>query len=244
VSAFTLIVTPISSNARSNSSFADRPPFLETLWEIVVCPTSRFRVKVTLFPDALASSVYVAPATAPETSTETIVTSSLSPGNLAPVLMWLESLTVTARVPSNSFFPLNVVLWLRLSISYRSCWSSWLTAARSSEERVSLAACRASSRIRWSMECTSLRAPSAVWIMEMPSWALRMACARPRTWARSFSLMASPAASSAARLIRKPLESLSRDLLNALSVATRFRWALSAAMFWLILSPIFRSSLN
>jgi len=44
--------------------------------------------------------------------------------------------------------------------------------------------------------------PSAVWISEMPSWALRMPWLMPLIWAFSFSLMARPAASSAALLIR------------------------------------------
>jgi hypothetical protein len=43
----------------------------------------------------------------------------------------------------------------------------------------------------------------------MPSWAFRWAWFRPVTWACSFWLMARPAASSAARVMRRPLDSFS-----------------------------------
>ena len=81
----------------------------------------------------------------------------------------------------------------------------------------------ARSRMRWRMEVTSLRAPSAVWATEMPSWALRVATLRPPIWLRSDSLLTRPAASSAARLIRKPDDSFSSDLPRLPSVTERFR---------------------
>ena len=72
---------------------------------------------------------------------------------------------------------------------------------------VALADCTASSRIRCSMSPILLRAPSAVCDSEMPSFALRAATVRPRTWAFMRSEMARPAASSFALLTRRPEES-------------------------------------
>ena len=84
--------------------------------------------------------------------------------------------------------------------------ASWLTsaviAALSDVDSVPFLYCTASSRTRCSIEWTSFSEPSAVWTSETPSCALRWAWARPRIWPRSFSLMARPAASSAARLMR------------------------------------------
>ena len=66
--------------------------------------------------------------------------------------------------------------------------------------------------MRCRMEWTSVSAPSAVCATEMPSWALRTATLRPPTCERRPSEIARPAASSAARLMRKPLDSFSSDL--------------------------------
>ena len=49
-----------------------------------------------------------------------------------------------------------------------------------------------------------LMAPSAVWNIEIPSFALRIATLEPRTWAFMRSAIASPAASSFAELTRRP----------------------------------------
>ena len=57
---------------------------------------------------------------------------------------------------------------------------------------------------RCSMECTSVRAPSAVCTADTPSWALVDARSRPRICFLIFSEMVNPAASSAARLILYP----------------------------------------
>ena len=72
--------------------------------------------------------------------------------------------------------------------------------------------------MRWRMLCVEDRAPSAVCSMETPSSALRTAMFMPLIWARIFSLMASPAASSAALLIRRPVESFWMDFWSALLV--------------------------
>src|SRR3954447_4811758 len=71
----------------------------------------------------------------------------------------------------------------------------------------------------------------------MPSWVLRAATLRPPICERRPSEMASPAASSAARLIRKPEDSFSSDLLICPSVTDRLRYALSAAMLLLTRRP-------
>src|SRR5690606_31863725 len=84
------------------------------------------------------------------------------------------------------------------------------------------------------MAWTSFSAPSAVWIRLMPSWALRWACCRPRIWPRIFSEMARPAASSAARLIRRPDDSRSTDLPKAPALRLRLRQAFHAIMLWLM----------
>ena len=118
---------------------------------------------------------------------------------------------------------MNVVAPAIRLISARRAVISVLTDAASVELRVLFAASTASSRMRWSMEWTSVSAPSAVWTIETPSWAFRWAWLRPVTWAFSFSLMARPAASSAARLIRRPLDSFSTLLANVAAVALRFR---------------------
>src|SRR3954447_22339984 len=81
---------------------------------------------------------------------------------------------------------------------------------------------------------TVLRAPSAVWTSETPSWMLRWFCARPRIWPRIFSEMARPAASSAARLIRYPLDRRSIDCDTDSETWVRFRCALNAStLFWM-----------
>src|SRR5688500_17891596 len=72
----------------------------------------------------------------------------------------------------------------------------------------------------------------------MASCALRTATLRPPTWARRPSEMLRPAASSAARLMRKPEDSFSSDLAMAPSVTERFRYAFMAAMFWLMRIPM------
>ena len=88
--------------------------------------------------------------------------------------------------------------------------------------------------MRCRIECISVSAPSAVCTTLTPSWALRTATLRPPTCERRPSEIARPAASSAARLIRKPLDSFSSDLAIWPSVTDRLRYAFIAAMFWLI----------
>src|SRR5512132_2391839 len=93
------------------------------------------------------------------------------------------------------------------------------------------------SRMRCRMLCVSVSAPAAVCTTEMPSWVLRTATVSPPICERRPSEIASPAASSAARLMRKPEESFSSDLLIWPSVTDRLRYALSAAMLLLTRRP-------
>ena len=80
--------------------------------------------------------------------------------------------------------------------------------------------------------------------MEIPSWAFRMARERPRVCRRSFSLIARPAASSAALLMRSPELSFSMDFSRREEVPANVLCALSDRMFWLIRRDMLDSSLN
>ena len=130
--------------------------------------------------------------------------------------------------PLSSFLVLNSVLFAIRSTSFLSEVISEAMAPRSVLVRVSFEPWTASSRIRWRIEWVSFSPPSAVWIIEMPSWALRIAWLRPLVWPRSFSLIERPAASSPARLMRRPLDSRSMLFDSELPTEFRLRWALIA----------------
>src|SRR2546423_8033728 len=123
---------------------------------------------------------------------------------------------------SSDVEPYLVLLAMR-SISDRAEVTSASAAARDSVSCVPLADCTARSRTRCKSDVVSFRAPSAVCSMLMPSCAFCMATLKPPTWERSFSLIDRPAASSAARLMRKPEESFSRLLDMVLLVLLRWR---------------------
>ena len=112
---------------------------------------------------------------------------------------------------------LNVVL---LAIRPSSLFSESTSDCRSAFALVSrtplLPDWTVRSRMRWRMDCVSVSAPSAVWTTDVPSWALRTATVRPPICDFRPSLMARPAASSAARLMRKPDDSFSSELPTAL----------------------------
>jgi len=110
--------------------------------------------------------------------------------------------SVVLKLPLSRFLLLYWVLVAMRSISEVSEVSSDAMAPRSVLVRVSFDPWTESSRMRCRIEVVSFRPPSAVWIIEMPSCALRAAWFRPRTCEVSLSLMARPAASSAAELIR------------------------------------------
>ncbi len=68
----------------------------------------------------------------------------------------------------------------------------------------------------------------------MPSLALRMATSRPRIWVVKRSLMARPAASSFALLMRRPDERRWMVVASELPLVLRLRWALSDIVLVLI----------
>src|SRR4051794_4569937 len=143
------------------------------------------------------------------------------------------------KVPSSSFLPLNVVvLAIRSSSALSWVISDWMFSLASLFRPPELEACTDRSRIRCRMLCVSVSAPSAVCTTEMPSWVLRTATFRPPICERRPSEMARPAASSAARLMRKPEESFSSDFCICPSVTERLRYALSAEMLLLTRRPI------
>src|SRR3954468_6048585 len=125
-----------------------------------------------------------------------IMATEITSPSLAPT--WND----TVEVLLSRQMPLNCVVVPMRSISE----ANWATSDWMADWLVALSVpflnWTASSRTRCSIECTVWRAPSAVWTSETPSWMLRWFWARPRIWARIFSEMARPAASSAARLIR------------------------------------------
>ena len=87
-----------------------------------------------------------------------------------------------------------------------------------------------SSFIRSSIFWIVLVAPSAICSTELACSAFFDACDRARVSARSLFAMPRPAASSAARLIRKPDDSFCIELATALFVSPRFRYAFRAEM--------------
>src|SRR3954466_14054192 len=143
------------------------------------------------------------------------------------------------KLPSSSLLPLNLVV-SEMRVSSDCSWviSFWMLPLASAFRPPSFEPWTDRSRMRCRMEVLSLSAPSAVCTTEMPSWVLRTATFRPPICERRPSEMASPAASSAARLMRKPEESFSSDLLIWPSVTDRLRYALSAAMLLLTRRPI------
>src|SRR2546426_7105953 len=126
---------------------------------------------------------------------------------------------------------------------------SWVISACWAEPSVvaELAAETARSRTRCRIDWTSFSEPSAVCTKLTRSWALEMAWLVPPISARRLSDLTRPAASSAARLIRNPEDSFSRDFERRSDVVLRLRYALNAMMFWLIrmkLIPPCRSRLG
>ena len=104
-----------------------------------------------------------------------LATETVAPFAVAVTVSAVEATvsSVTASAPVRSCWPLKRVRFEMLSISERSASISLPMAARSLEDSVVLPAWIASSRTRCRMLCTSPRAPSAVWSIEMPSCALR-----------------------------------------------------------------------
>src|SRR3954469_11694570 len=93
----------------------------------------------------------------------------------------------------------------------------------------SLPACTTRVRIRCRMFCVVPSAPSAICATLMPSWAFETAWVSPLIWLDRPWLIDSPDASSAALLIRRPLDSRSKAEACEAWFAARLLYALSAA---------------
>src|SRR3954464_7100612 len=145
---------------------------------------------------------------------------------------------VIGVVDPRALMPLKVIV-LTMRLHSADSWTiSAVMAALSPVESVPLLYWTASSRTRCRIECTSFSAPSADCTSDTPSSELRLAWLRPRIWARIFSEMARPAASSAARLMRRPLESFSMLLESVVWVPSSWRWALNASTLVLMRSDM------
>ena len=141
---------------------------------------------------ALTAPVLYSPAVA-----STCVTAPLA----SATVLTLDVTLFPDWEPSSNFIVLNSVVSEILVNSLWSCSISFCTASLSSSVSVPFEACTESSLILCKIECDSFKAPSAVWISEIPSWALVEAWLRPLICPLIFSEIESPAASSAARLI-------------------------------------------
>src|SRR5580765_1062344 len=156
-----------------------------------------------------------------------------------PAVVPLPTWKLTELVdPSSSLMPLKSVERPMRLISSVRLWNSWSSVSLSWLDTEPLADCTASSRRRTRMLLTSLSAPSPVCTREMPSLALRLAWSSEATCARSRSLIARPAASSAAVEMRRPVDSR-RKLPASLSVMeARLRCALIEAELVLTRRPM------
>jgi hypothetical protein len=134
--------------------------------------------------------------------------------------------------------PLKVVV-SAMRVSSAVSWpiSVWMAAVASRLSAPALAAWTARLRIRWRMAVVVPSAPSAVCTTLTASWVLRTAWVMPPICERRPSEIASPAASSAARLIREPEESRSSEVVRASLVVARLRWAFIATVLVVTLKP-------
>jgi hypothetical protein len=132
------------------------------------------------------------------------------------------------------FWPLKVACLEMRSISASRSSTSREMALRSEVLFEPLAACTASSRMRWIWSLSEASEPSAVCSMDTPSLALRMACDMPRIWVVMREVIAMPAASSAAELMRRPDDSRCNERARSLPLERRFLCADIAGRFVLI----------
>jgi hypothetical protein len=144
------------------------------------------------------------------------------------------------KVPSSSLRPPKVVVSAMRLISCCSCETSACSAARSVPDWLPLADWIDSSRMRCSSSPVSASAPSAVCDSEMPSLALRTAWFRPRICEVKRLLMASPAASSLALLMRRPEDSRCSEVASDCPLLSRLRCAFSDGMFVLMICGMVR----
>ena len=163
------------------------------------------------------------------------VTDSVSVPAVVPKPTW--KLT-ELLLPSSNLMPLNSVeLPMRLT-SLTRLWNSSSSVSLSWLLTEPLLDWIASSRRRVRMLLTSFSAPSAVCTMEMPSLALRLAWSSDRTWLRRRSLIARPAASSAAVEMRRPVDRRRKLPPSRSFTCDRLRCALMEATFVFTRRPI------
>ncbi len=141
-------------------------------------------------------------------------------------------------VPSRTRRPLKVVCEAIRVISAERCCTSASRAARSDELFVPLAASTASWRMRCRLSVKVDSALSAVCDSEIASFALFTAWLRPLICVVKRLLIARPAASSFALLMRRPEDRRCRDVARLLCEDVKLRCAFSEAMLVLIVKDI------
>ena len=141
--------------------------------------------------------------------------------------------------PFNNFWVLNSVLLAILSTSSVNASISFWISFLSLDVFVSFDACTANSLILWRILVVSFNAPSAVWIIEIPSEAFLEAWVNPLICPLIFSDIARPAASSPALLILKPEDNFSIDFPALVLLTPMFLCAFNAFILWLIIIVVF-----
>ena len=202
-SKVSLLTLAVAAEAFDNRAWISSEVYsVFCLREIVTLPSAPTTAP-SLLLEATALSTKLSSERLPaESNTESAVmlTSTLALSVAAVPL--IEVVPLADMEPSSSLMPLKLAESAMRLISLLSWLTSFWSCLRSvPSSKVPLADCSASSYMRLSMSWTSVRAPSAVCTREMPSLALSWALSRPVIWARIFSEMARPAASSPARLI-------------------------------------------
>ncbi|VYU59619.1 Uncharacterised protein [Flavonifractor plautii] len=202
ISSLTLVLVALASASMAWISSAVIPSLSLPCTVIKTVPSSE-----TLTPTELALVVTESPKSSSVRFPVASYTESATMFRSTPALLLVAALVslvvaLADMEPSSSLMPLKLAESAMRLISLLSWLTSFWSCLRSvPSSKVPLADCSASSYMRLSMSWTSVRAPSAVCTREMPSLALSWALSRPVIWARIFSEMARPAASSPARLI-------------------------------------------
>src|SRR5476651_1605368 len=145
---------------------------------------------------------------------------------------------VTPLLPSSTFKPLNEVCEAIRVISAICCCTSWSRAARSEALFEPLADSTARVRMLCRLSVKVASAPPAVCASEMASFALFTAWFVPLIWVVNWLLIAKPAASSAALLMRRPEDRRCKDFDNDDCEVVKFRCALSESIFVFSVSDI------
>ena len=207
--------------------------------------------------EEIASEIAVNAADAPST-VSTLTSSILRPAAPKPSVrdkfteIFCPPLAPTKNLAEKSPFRISVVPnWESVEIrviSDLSAETSFCKATRSASELMPFCDWTASWRIRCNEDVTSPNAPSAVCVNEIASFAFLAAWSRPCTWVVKRSVICRPAASSAARLIRKPDERRSKEVFKLLAELNNWRCAFKddtlvftykPMVFSYTLSPVF-----